>query len=130
MKRKTIEHLGPLQKRVMEVIWKKGKATVQEVKSEIDPGKNLAYTTVLCAVQKLKKEGWLDREELGRAHVFSPAMSREKEGGRSLKKLLTQIFHGDSTLLFQNLIQQTNLSTEELDEFRRMIDERKEGLRK
>jgi len=130
MQRKTIEHLGPLQKRIMEVIWKKGKATVHDIKGEMDPENQLAYTTFLSAVQKLKKEGWLDHEEQGRAHVFFPATTREKEGARSLQRLLRQIFHGDSMLLFQNLIQQTELNEKELNELRKMIDQRKEELKK
>lgn len=130
MQRKTIEHLGPLQKRIMEVIWKRGKATIHDVKAEIDPENDLAYTTFLSAVQKLKKEGWLAHEEQGRAHVFFPATSREKEGARSLQKLLKHIFHGDPMLLFQNLIQQTDLDEKELNELRKMIDQRKEELKK
>lgn len=130
MKRKTIEHLGPLQKQIMEILWKKGQATVGEIKNQIDSENKLSYTTFLSAVQRLTKDGWIDREEQGRAHVFFPATTREKEGVRSLQKLLKQIFHGDRMLLFQNLIRQTKLDEKELGELQQIIEQRKEELKK
>lgn len=129
MKRKTMEDLGPLQKRIMEAVWKKGGATVHEVKETIDPEDKLAYTTVLSAMQKLKKEGWLGHQSQGRSYLFLPRMSREKEGARLLRKLVKQIFHRDPMLLFQRLIDEVDLEEDEWNELRNMID-RKKGEKK
>ena len=128
MKRKTIEQLGPLQEKIMEAVWAKGRATVKEVWLHIDPRKEMAYTTFLSAMQKLEKEGWLKHTAEGKAHVYYPVMTLQKEGGRSLKQLMQRVFQGNPMMLFQQLLEDTNISEDELIELKKLIDKkRREG---
>ena len=129
MPRKSLDDLGVLQSAVMEAVWALGQATVRQVRDRVARRKPLAYTTVLSAMQKLEKAGWLRHRAEGRAYIYRPARSREHEGARSLRKLTRRVFRGDPLLLFQHLIDDQELSKEDLAELRSMIDRRRKELR-
>ena len=125
MGRKRLDELGSLQQAVMEVVWEKKEATVQEVRTAIKGRKRAAYTTVLSVLQKLEKAGWVRHRPEGRAYVYSPLRSREQEGSSALWRFIDGVFRGDPMLMFQHLMDGNRLDDEALGELRRMIDARR-----
>ncbi|MGB9911343.1 MAG: BlaI/MecI/CopY family transcriptional regulator [Microgenomates group bacterium] len=71
---KVENFLGPLEREVMLVIWKKGKINVGEVLKTLKTKKKLAYTTIMTVMDKLYKKGFLKREKIGKAYWYSPAV--------------------------------------------------------
>jgi predicted transcriptional regulator len=65
--------------------------------------------------------------EQGLTYVFRPKHSRGEEGQRSVRRLLKQVFAGDALSMFQHLLDAQDLSPEELAEFTKVINERREG---
>lgn len=60
-------HLGPLEKRVLELLWGYGRAvTVRHVQLKFP---NLAYTTLMTTLDRLYRKGVLLRRRHGRAFV-------------------------------------------------------------
>ena len=59
MSKQPLEQLGKLQRQVVEAVWEAGEATVRQVWDRIDPRKKMSYTTILAAMQRLEKSGWL-----------------------------------------------------------------------
>lgn len=127
---KDLHALGARQRRMLEVVWQKKGATVQEVLEEINSTSGeepLAYTTVLTTLQKLEKAGWLTHqrsEEHLRAYVYTPTRSRGEAIGAALKHFADTFLDGSKTLLFRHFVDQTDLTEEEFDEIRDMIRER------
>ena len=128
MARKSIDRLGTLQKAVMETVWELGEATVQQVLAQLGKKKELAYTTVLSAMQKLEKAGWLKHREEGRVYIYQATRSREEEGKNSLRKFMEHVFDGDPLLLFQHPLEDQRLSAEDLAALKKMIDQRRKEL--
>jgi len=120
--------LGAQQRRVLEIVWQQGGATVQEVLNELNATSNappLAYTTVLATMQKLEKAGWLIHEpspENSRTYMYRATRSRPSAIGDSLRKFADTFLGGSKTLLFQHFVDDTGLSEEELEEIRKMIE--------
>ncbi|MCL2743177.1 MAG: BlaI/MecI/CopY family transcriptional regulator [Planctomycetaceae bacterium] len=123
--------LGTQQRRVLEIVWQRSGATVQEVLTELNAASNappLAYTTVLATMQKLEKAGWLMHEpspENSRTYVYWATRTRCGAIGDSLRKFADTFLDGSKTLLFQHFVDDTGLSEEELDEIKRMIEKKK-----
>ena len=129
MTRKSIEELGELQRETVEALWELGGATVREVRDALgERGRDLAYTTVLSVLQKLRKSGWVSHRKRGRAHVYRPASSRSEESGRSVRRLVSQVFRGDPIALFERLVEDEAIGEEELAMLRRMIERRRKEL--
>jgi predicted transcriptional regulator len=126
---KRIHGLGPLQAEVMELVWRDQEATVAALVDAIGRKRPVTYTTVLSAVQKLEKKGWLKHRSAGRAHIYFATQRREQVGRRTLKELLKSAFQGDPRLLLASLLEETRLSQQELKELRQLIDARRKETR-
>ena len=127
MTESELNSLGAQQRRVLEIVWQRNGATVQEVLDTLNAGGDsqpLAYTTVLATMQKLEKNGWLNHTsdpKHGRAYVYHATRSRSEAIGDSLRSFAETFLDGNKTLLFQHFVNDTGLSSEELDEIREMI---------
>ena len=126
---KSLDALGELQTAVMEAVWRLGEATVQQVRDELARSKPLAYTTVLSAMQKLEKAGWLDHRSEARSYVYFPRQSRQQAAGSALAQFTRRIFQGDPLLLFEHLLKDERLKDEDLAELRKTIDRRRKERR-
>jgi BlaI family penicillinase repressor len=127
MPRGSLDDLGDLQKAVMDIVWSLGEASVNQVKSKLGRRK-LAYTTILSVMQKLDKAGWLTHREEGRAYVYRPAMSRDEAGRSSLRGFINRVCGGDPIAMFQHLLDDQELSADDLAALRKMIDKRRKEL--
>lgn len=70
--------LGPLETEVMEAVWQLGDTTVRDVHAHLEPGRSLAYTTIMTTMARLAAKGLLERDTTGLAHRYRPALSREE----------------------------------------------------
>ncbi|HZZ27459.1 MAG TPA: BlaI/MecI/CopY family transcriptional regulator [Pirellulales bacterium] len=122
---KPVHGLGSLQSEVMEFIWNCGEATVAQAHQAISQRRPITYTTVLSAVQKLQRKGWLKHRAAGRAYIYFPTRNREEVGGRTLKELLRTAFGGDPRLLLASLLDDNRLTDDELKELRKLIEQRR-----
>ena len=77
MSGKLLDDLGQLQRAVIEVVWELGEASVHQVRDRLRQRKELAYTTVLTAMQKLEKAGWLRHRTEGKVYIYSPGLTKE-----------------------------------------------------
>jgi predicted transcriptional regulator len=127
MARGSIDQLGALQKAVMEAVWALGEATVQQVRDRLGREPLPAYTTVLSVMQKLEKAGWLSHTAEGRSYRYRPVRSREEAGATSLRTFVERVFRGDPMLLFQHLLEDEDLSDEDLKALKTMIDRRRKN---
>jgi len=125
MTRKSLDDLGELQRAVLEAVWELGEANVHQVRERLARRKQLAYTTVLSAMQKLEKAGWLEHRAEGKSYVYLPKRSREEAGAGSVRQFLKRVFDGDAVAMFQHLIRESNLSNEELRTLRKTIEEKR-----
>lgn len=130
MSRKLLDDLGQLQRAVIEVVWELGEASVHQVRERLGRKKKLAYTTVLTAMQKLEKAGWLRHRAEGKSYVYLPTRSREEAGAKSVLKFMKRMFDGDAVLMFQHLMRENKLSDDELRKLRKMIDKKQKERQK
>lgn len=74
--------VGELEAHVLAALWDNGALATPEVFSHVGKPRGLAYTTILTVLQRLYRKGLVSRRGEGKAHVYSPAMSREQFSGR------------------------------------------------
>ena len=127
MNDQELNALGAQQRRVLEIVWQRNGATVQDVLSELNAQSDspLAYTTVLATMQKLEKAGWLTHEPVSgsnRRYVYKATQSRSSAIGNALRKFADTFLGGSKTLLFQHFVDDAGLSDEELEEIKKMIE--------
>lgn len=130
MAKKSLDDLGELQRAVIEIVWDLGQASVHQVRRQLSRKKKLAYTTVLTAMQKLEKAGWLRHRPEGKSYVYLPTRTREQAGARSVRKFVERMFAGDAVLMFQHLMRESKLTEHELAELRKAINQKRKETKK
>jgi BlaI family penicillinase repressor len=110
---------------VMSVLWDRGDATVAEVQERLSD--DLAYTTVLTVLRTLEEKGHVAHRVEGRAHRYHPLVEREAAGASVLERVVERVFGGSAELLLTQLVSERDLSEEELERMRRLLDERLRG---
>jgi predicted transcriptional regulator len=94
--------LGPLERRVMEHLWRSGPSTVRETRAALNSGARspLAYTTVMTILVRLSEKGYVAREREGRQYryeaTFDEASLPAAVGRRELRRLIER--HGAATV--------------------------------
>jgi len=126
----SLDDLGRLQRSAMDVVWDLGEASVHQVRDRLGRKKKLAYTTVLTAMQKLEKAGWLRHRNKGKSYIYLPTRSREEAGAKSVRKFMKHVFDGDALLMFQHLMRESNLNDLELQELRKLVDKKRKERKK
>jgi predicted transcriptional regulator len=107
--------------RIMDVLWQKGSATVQDVLDALPSKPALAYNSVLTTIRILEKKGYLKHVKDGRAHIYVPVVGR-KDASRSEIRHLIRRFFGDSHQeLVLNIVEAGDLDREELDRVKEML---------
>jgi BlaI family transcriptional regulator, penicillinase repressor len=109
--------------RIMQVLWDKGSATVQQVLEALPNKKPLAYNSVLTIVRILEKKGYVCHEKDGRAHIFVPLMNQKEATQSEIKNLLSRFFQDSRELLVLNILEDESIDAKELDRLRQLLDE-------
>ena len=98
---------GDLEAVVMDRVWAgEEPITVRDVFDDLVTTRDIAYTTVMSTMDNLHRKGWLERERVGKAYVYSPTMTREERSAN----LMRDAFHsgGDADLVLNFFLRQMN----------------------
>ncbi|HKG91766.1 MAG TPA: BlaI/MecI/CopY family transcriptional regulator [Gemmatimonadaceae bacterium] len=115
-------YFPPRELEVMSVLWRLGSATVSEVREALQ--EELAYTSVLSALQTLEEKGYVRHEAEGRAYRYFPLVEAERAGGSALARIRDAIFQGSAERMFAHMVADRKLRREELERMRRLLADR------
>ena len=107
--------------RIMEVLWNKGPATVQQVLDVLPDKPPLAYNSVLTTVRILERKGYVEHLKDGRAHVFQPLLGRKQASQSEIRHLIGRFFGDSHEELALNLLEDRGLDSEELQRQRQLL---------
>lgn len=106
--------------RIMDVLWRRGSGTVQQVLEWISSP--LAYNSVLTTVRILERKGYVKHIKDGRAHVYEPVVGREEATRSEIRHLLGRFFRNSREALLLNILQDEAIDAGELKRLREMLE--------
>jgi BlaI family transcriptional regulator, penicillinase repressor len=109
--------------RLMEVLWDKGPATVQQVLDGLSAEAPLAYNSVLTTIRILERKGYVKHEKDGRAFIYSPLIERKEATRSEIRRLVSRFFGDSQELLVLNILEDRGVDAAELDRLRKMLQE-------
>jgi BlaI family transcriptional regulator, penicillinase repressor len=118
--------LGKRERQIMDAVYRRGRATVAEVRAELaDPP---TYSAVRGMLRFLEEKGLLRHEQDRIRYVYIPTVAPAKARRSALRHLVRTFFGGSAQQAVAALLEDTRLSSEELDRLERLVDKaRKEG---
>ena len=129
---KTSTHttLTRRERQIMDVLYRRGRATAAEVMAELTGEPN--YSTVRTQLRVLEDKGHVRHEEEAGRYVYAPAVPRHAARKSALKHLVETFFDGSAEQVVAAVLggEASRLSDEELDRVSALIDKaRKDGSR-
>ncbi len=115
-------YFPPRELAVMSVLWRLGSASVTDVREALD--EDLAYTSVLSALQTLEEKGFVRHVAEGRAYRYFPTVEAERAGGSALARIRDAIFNGSAERMFAQMVSDKKLSRQELEKIRELVAKR------
>ena len=108
--------------RLMEVLWQKGPATVQQIQQDLPETAPLAYNSVLTTIRILEQKGYVKHVKDGRAHVYTPLIQREEATRSEIRRLVNRFFGNSHELLVLNILEDQTVDAKELKRLRKMLE--------
>jgi predicted transcriptional regulator len=108
--------------RIMEVLWRRGSSTVQQVLDHLNQVSALAYNSVLTTIRILEKKGYVGHSKDGRAHVYEPLIGRQEATRSEITHLVSRFFRNSREQLVLNILEEQGLEPEELQRLRLILD--------
>lgn len=116
------EKLFESEAKVMEIIWAKAPISAKDISliaaETIGWNKNTTYTVI----KKLEAKGFVQREDPG--FICTPLISQNQMQKVEAVSLVKKVFGGSRKALFSALLEDEPLSDEEVNELRKLIDNR------
>jgi predicted transcriptional regulator len=106
--------------RLMEALWRRGRATVADIVESLEPPP-LAYSTVLTTMRTLEQKGYIDHEEVARAYIYRPLVARDEAAKSATRHLLDRFFGSSPGALAVSLLDDTQLTDDDIAKIKRML---------
>lgn len=114
--------LSKTEEELMQHLWRLEKAFMKELLEEYDPPRP-ATTTIATLLKRIKDKGFIDYETIGKARKYYPLVSKSDYFGKHFRGLLQNFFGNSASRFASFFTQSTDLSKEELEALRAVIDE-------
>lgn len=108
--------------RIMDVLWRNGRGTVQQMLGWLPPKPALAYNSVLTTVRVLENKGYVKHIKDGRAHVYEAVIGRQAASRSEIQHLVSRFFRNSHEALVLNILENETIDAQELNRLRAMLE--------
>lgn len=109
---------------VMEVLWGEAPLTSRDVVERLAAVTEWSPKTIKTLLGRLVRKGALIYEEQGNRYLYSPAVARGEAIRAEGRSFVKRVFGGDETRALLHFARQVELSGEEIEELRRLLEPR------
>ncbi len=117
MARQTFRSLTEREAQIMDIVWRLGEVTAEQVREALPGAPH--DSTVRTLMRVLENKGYLTHDVRGKVYIHRALVGRQKAQKLAVRTMLTRFFAGSAEDLVLRLIEDEQLSPEQLDELRR-----------
>lgn len=115
-----------VEMQILSILWEQGSLPVKDINAAMPDQKKRAYTTVLTLMQLMEKKGLVAHSNDGVRHIYRAKKTQEQILKPFMSDLLSNVFAGKPANAMQFLVGGQEVSSEEISDIRRMLDELEE----
>jgi predicted transcriptional regulator len=105
---------------IMKIVWQRDSSTVRDVYEALLEKRKIAYTTVMTMMKVLEQKKCLKKTQTDRAYVYRPAQPQRQVIGAMVRDFVNRVFNGSAEPLLVHLVEEHDLSREDLEEIARL----------
>lgn len=113
--------LSKTEEQLMEILWRLQKAFMKEIIEEyIDPIP--ANSTILTLLKRMQDKGYVNYKLFGNSRQYYPLIAKKDYFGKQVNGMIKDFFNNSPLQFASFFTKSTDLSKEQLEELRNIID--------
>jgi len=117
------------EEQVMKYIWKLGKGYMKNIREEF-PEPKPATTTIATLLKRLSDKGFIDYNQHGSNREYYAKVKKTTYFAKQVNTIIRNFFNDSSAQFASFFTNETDLSIKELEELKRIIEEKIEDKKK
>ncbi|RZS99716.1 BlaI/MecI/CopY family transcriptional regulator [Aquimarina brevivitae] len=113
--------LSNSEEQLMKYLWKLEKAFMKDL-LDAYPEPKPATTTVATLLKRIKDKGFVDYKLYGKSREYYPVVKKTDYFSKHVNTLIKNFFNNSASQFASFFTAETNLSTEELEELRTIVN--------
>ncbi|TSE04039.1 MULTISPECIES: BlaI/MecI/CopY family transcriptional regulator [Aquimarina] len=114
--------LSKTEEQVMQYLWKLEKAFMKDVLDAF-PEPKPATTTVATLLKRMTDKGFIDYRLYGKSREYYPLVKKTDYFSKHVNGLIKNFFNNSASQFASFFTSETNLSTTELEELKKIVDQ-------
>ena len=114
-------NLSKKEEEVMEVIWSKGEAYAKDIIDAADEPKPAA-TTVATLLKRMYDKGFINYKQQGNSRLYFPLVKKDDYFSKEVKGMISNFFNNSVSQFASFFAKSNNMSVEELEKLRDVIE--------
>ena len=115
--------LSNAEEQLMQILWKLEKAFMKDL-IDVYPEPNPATTTIATLLKRMQDKGFGDYVQYGRSRECLPLVKKNSYFSKQVNGMIKNFFNDSAAQFASFFTQETDLSQKELEELKKLIDER------
>ena len=116
-------HLTDSEWKIADCLWKNKSMTLTELTKELGSSIGWNKSTIITLVKRMIEKGAVTYVQEGRTKRFYPALGRDEAELEETRSFLKKVYQVNVGLMISKLICSDELTNEQLEDIRRLIEE-------
>ena len=107
----------------MQVLWANGRVNARDLTDTLNLREPIAHSTVQTLLRKLEAKGAVGHEKEDRTFIYRALIAADEVAESVTHDVLSRIFGGSVSGLVSHLLKYENVSREDLEELRKLVND-------
>jgi len=116
-----MKEITKAQEDILKAIWDIENGAVGDV-VDILPEPKPAYNTVATVIKVLEKKGYLAHKTYGKTNVYYAVITKKEYAHHVVKEAFTGLFNGSLNQMVSSFVKNKDISINELEELKQMLE--------
>ena len=124
---KQLPKISDAEWQIMQLFWAKGKATANQIVEALQKQNDWKPKTIKTLINRLTSKGALGYDRQGREYIYYPLISEDESVKAKTNSFLPRLSKSALKPMLAAFVEQHNLSQEDIDELKEILEKKKEG---
>jgi BlaI family transcriptional regulator, penicillinase repressor len=106
--------LSPLENKVMNVVWERGAATADDVRTALGRSQPMKDSTVRTILRRLEEKGYVEHSVEGRTFIYAPKVAPQSVASSAVRGIIERFCDGSVENLLVGMVDSELVSAEKL----------------
>lgn len=119
-------HIAESEWKIMQVLWREAPLYARDIFEKLT-GSSWSEATIKTLLNRLVSKGTVRYKKVGKTYKYYPAVSEKQCRQTESRHFIDKIFNGSRKEFLTAFVQNTKLSSDEINELRKLLDEKGNG---